>query len=377
MNTLEITIWTTAAWIVARIVRSGDGRLWLALGATLGLGLLNKTSTLWFGAGLLVGMAMTPQRVWLATRWPWWGGAIALALVAPNLAWNASHDWPMLEFLRNSAVAKEFTFASPLGFLVGQLVVMGWPVWIEGLDWLLRGEPGRAFRWLGLAFACVFLGLMFSGSAKIYYLAGAYPIVFAAAGCALERASPLRRRLAVAVWAFVGLLSLPFTASIVPVETLAAWHRALGIAGPTVDVTDAPPVQQGLAQMFHGQAVTDAVARAYEGLSEADRARVGVLTGQFGEAGGVNYYGRERGLPRAIGTHVSYWLWGPGDVDGQVMLVLSDDEADLRRRYHEVAQVAAIDCPYCMPDLRRKAVYLCRGPRRPLADEWPELKVYR
>jgi len=36
----------------------------------------------------------------------------------------------------------------------------------------------------------------------------------------------------------------------------------------------------------------------------------------------------------------------------------------------------AIDCEYCMPVVRRKTVYVCRAPRRPLREIWPQLKNY-
>ena len=75
----------------------------LLLGALLGLGLLNKLSVLWLGAGIGVGLVATSERRWLATRWPWLAGALALAIASPYVAWLALHDWPVVEFLRNAA----------------------------------------------------------------------------------------------------------------------------------------------------------------------------------------------------------------------------------------------------------------------------------
>ena len=62
MNAFEPALWCAAALVVARIVNGGDARLWLLLGGLLGLSLLNKISTLWFGFGLGVGLLLTPQR---------------------------------------------------------------------------------------------------------------------------------------------------------------------------------------------------------------------------------------------------------------------------------------------------------------------------
>ena len=59
------------------------------------------------------------------------------------------------------------------------------------------------------------------------------------------------------------------------------------------------------------------------------------------------------------------------------MLVVSDDEADLRRRYGSVELAAPIECEYCLPELTRKSVWLCRDPFQPLAEEWAALEEYR
>lgn len=125
--------------------------------------------------------------------------------------------------------------------------------------------------------------------------------------------------------------------------------------------------------MFHGEAMTRAVAEVFAQLPAEDRERVGILTGEFGESGGIDFYGPALGLPRAIGTQTGYGLWGPGSVTGDVMIEVSESEDELRNCYAEVTRIAEIDCPYCMPRLRRKAVHVCRRPHRPLSEIWPSL----
>ena len=39
-------------------------------------------------------------------------------------------------------------------------------------------------------------------------------------------------------------------------------------------------------------------------------------------------------------------------------------------------RVAEIDCPLCMPFLTNMSVYVCRRPRFPLAQMWPDMKMY-
>ena len=88
MNAFDVLLWTAAGAVLVRVFDDGDRRLWILLGAVLGLGLLNKISVLWLGFGLLVGLrASRAQRGWYMTSWPWLSGALAFAIFSPHIAW--------------------------------------------------------------------------------------------------------------------------------------------------------------------------------------------------------------------------------------------------------------------------------------------------
>lgn len=85
-------LWCSAAtYLVARILRRGERRLWLAVGLVLGLGLLTKHLVLLFGLGLGVGLLATVHRRELRTPWPWAGLCVAALLLAPNPWTSSSH----------------------------------------------------------------------------------------------------------------------------------------------------------------------------------------------------------------------------------------------------------------------------------------------
>jgi len=93
-DTPLLFFWTLAIWALATLHRSGNGRWWLAVGAAAGLALLSKYTAVLLGAGILAWLLLHPQgRRWLR-RWEVWaGGALAAALFAPVLGWNAAHGW--------------------------------------------------------------------------------------------------------------------------------------------------------------------------------------------------------------------------------------------------------------------------------------------
>ena len=66
MNAFESLCWMGCALLLLRLLRGGDPRLWLWLGALAGLGLQNKHSLAFFAGAAVLGLLLTPQRRLLA-----------------------------------------------------------------------------------------------------------------------------------------------------------------------------------------------------------------------------------------------------------------------------------------------------------------------
>ena len=140
MNAFEPLFWMGCVLVVARILRTGNSRLWMWFGVLAGLGLENKHSTLFFGLALAVAVLLVRPRE-LLKPWIWIAGAIALALFAPNLVWQIKRHFPTLEDLENVRREGKNVVLPPLGFLKQQILVMQpilFPVWLLGAFWLLR-----------------------------------------------------------------------------------------------------------------------------------------------------------------------------------------------------------------------------------------------
>ena len=121
---------------LAKVLDSGRGAWWLAVGAAIGAALLSKYTALFFGPAILIWLVSVPGlRRWLISPWPYLGGLVALALFAPVLVWNADHQW--VSFIKQFGRARfedfslrfigeliptQIAFATPL---VGILGAMG------------------------------------------------------------------------------------------------------------------------------------------------------------------------------------------------------------------------------------------------------------
>ena len=382
MNPIEEAVWPLAMLLVLRIIDGAGPRWWIGLGVVLGLGMLNKVSTIGFGIGLLVGLLLTPERRWLRTPWPWVAGAVALALFSPYVWWNAAHGWPFLEFNRNAAQQK--VGAVSLADFAGQQVLsLGptlLPLWVGGLVFALASPSLRRARPLVWLFATVAAMLAMSGSARPHYLAPAFPIVFALGGCLAERLA-MRRRLAwvpalTAVLLVLGLAAWPLAIPLLSPAATVRYQDALGIR-PREELERGGLLPMHLGLYLHAEALLAPLGAVYASLPPDEQRRVEILTGSFGETGAVNVLGRKRGLPPSIGRQNTYWLWGPGGATGELMLVVDGNETELHDWFTSCEKRAAIDCPYCMEQMGAQAVYVCRHARRPLSELWPDLKVYR
>jgi 4-amino-4-deoxy-L-arabinose transferase-like glycosyltransferase len=380
MNAFDLLFWAAAALVVARIVNTGDARLWLVLGALLGLGLQNKISVLFFGFGLAVALASTPLRSHLRQPHLWLGGLLAGVLFLPHLLWQARYDWPTLEFIRN---AKQYKIAdlTPLQFFGAQILEihpLNAPLWLAGLVWLLAGREGRKFRVLGIIYVVAFVTMLLQKS-KPYYLGPAYPMLLAAGAVAFEgwtRSRPALRPVLLAVLAVGGLLLSPLAIPLLPVETFIAYQRALGLAPVVAERSTLGPLPQHFADRFGWEEMAAAVAEAYDTLPENERAGAVIVTSNYGEAGALRYFGARHGLPPAVSQHNSYFFWGPGREKADVVIAVGMDAADLHEAFESVTEAGRVKSPYAMPYETRRPILVCRGLKLPLAEAWARGKRF-
>jgi hypothetical protein len=383
MNAFDIFFWALAALLVIRLVQRETTARWCVLGVVLGLGLLNKISVLWLGAGLLVGLLATPLRRSLLRPGPWLAGLIAGALFAPYVVWEIRNGWPTREFIRN-ATSEKMVQVAPLDFVSNQVDMMlpfTLPLWLGGLVWLFAGREGRTYRVLAWTYVTVMLVLMASGSSRAGYLAPAYTWLFAAGGVAAERvlARPrlgwLRPAYA-AVLLLAGAAIAPLALPSLPIETYIRYARALGEAPSTEERKELGELGQFYADMHGWDEIVATVADAHRKLAPEEAAAARVFAPDYGIAGAIDLLGRRQGLPPAISGHNNYWLWGPRGWDGRLLIVVGGTEERLRALFEQVERAGTLDCGRCMPYENGRPVWIARGLTVPIAELWPQVKHY-
>src|SRR5579864_5008346 len=361
-NAFEPLFWMGCIWVLARILRSGDSRLWLWFGVLAGLGLENKHSTLSFGFAVTVALLLTHHRREFARPWIWIAGAIALTLFLPNIIWQVRHHFPTIEDLANVRREGKNVVLGPLPFVKEQIIDMHpilLPVWLSGLVWFLRD---RRWRLLGLIFA-VFFVLMELAHAKNYYLFPIYPMLLAGGAVAIERWLANRAAWTCTVVVVIILLAtlpaVPLVTWMLPPERLLAYQNAIGFKPSKAEVHHESLLPQPIADQFGWPEMVSEVAAIYKSLPPDERDKTGIWAGNYGEAGAINEFGPRYGLPRTWSRHQNHWYWGPPPQAFKNLIVVQwslDDVRDNCASFQAFEHYQRFGM-----DEENIPMYLCRG----------------
>lgn len=224
-DTPLLLFWTAALWALVRLLRTGRGVWWLAVGAAAGGALLSKYTAVLLGAGILMWLAWVPPlRRWLRDPWLYAGGAVAVSLFAPVVAWNAGHGWA--SFAKQGGRAGDWDPAEALRHLsellggqIGLATPLVFALLVAGSWAAARRLPARDPAWgllaaLVLPGAAVFVQHALGDRVQGNWPAVLYPAAAAAAGALDGRAW---RRL----WRPAAALGLALT-GLVYVQAVAA-----------------------------------------------------------------------------------------------------------------------------------------------------------
>ena len=378
-NALEPLAWTGCGYMLIRIVREGDRRWWYAVGAVAGAALLAKYEIASWLIALGLGLLATPARRVLARPDPYLTVVLAGLIVLPNILWQGAHGWPFLEIARNAAESKNVAL-SPLAYLQAQMMMLNpgtAPLWLAGFVAFAIWRPLADLRWVAIAFA-VLIAAMLALHGRDYYSAGAYPLLFAGGGAALEAWIAWRaaRWSCTGAIVLLGLIALPFALPILPIERFARYQDALGIAPQSSEHRALGRLPLYYADMFAWRELAAEVGRIYAALPPEEQARTVFLARNYGEAAAIDVFGETMPLPPSVSGHNNYFLWGPRGHDGSVVIRLGGNRDQLLKAYATVEPAGTVDNFWAMPDERGLTLWLCRGRKVPLDQDWPSFKHY-
>ncbi len=366
-TTIDLLVWTAATCLATRALHGGSARHWLALGAVLGVGLLNKPLPAFFGVALLLGLLLVGPRRLLATPGPWLGALIAIVLGAPYAGWQAMHGWPQLTVAADIAHGGSASSQPWWAVLPFQLLLVGpplAPVWIAGLVRLSRGRDTavRDLRSFAAAWALLAVGYM-ATDGKPYYLGGLLPLLVAAGAAPAERWVTRGRRTARRA-----LLGVAVATSVVATAVLALPLLPARDAGPVV--ASNPDVGETVGWPGLVATVSGVVHRL------PDPSGIVVLAENYGEAGALERFGARYGIRHVASGDNAYGYWGPPHAAADRPVVVVGYAPASAARWLRGCRAAAHvhDRAGLDNDEDGAPVLACSGVRGSWAAQWPHIR---
>jgi 4-amino-4-deoxy-L-arabinose transferase-like glycosyltransferase len=387
----DYVCWVFVAYCVVRLLTGGAG-WWVGIGAGIGFGMMAKYTMAFLAVGVVAGVLVTDVRRYLKSKWLWIGAGLAVLIGSPNLIWQIRRNFVSMEFLR-------FLHERDVGtgvtdwFLAGQLelTLLAFPLAAAGLWFCFFSSEGKRYNTLGWMYAVpLMLFLVMRG--RDYYLAPAYPMLYAAGAAWLEKwlvkpgetaansgdlagragsqvnAAPkarwVRRAIGLALAADVaiaGAVALPLA----PVNS--AWWRFAA----RVDVVF--PEEIGWPEFV------ETVAEVRDRLPASERARLGILAGNYGEVGALNLYGEKYGLPRAISGVNSSWERGYGNPAPETLIVVGFQRDFLEKRFASCELAGRTSNRYGVANeetVEDPDIFVCRGLRASWEAFWMEVRGF-
>jgi len=369
---IDILSWSALAFVVVRIGRTGNLRLWPLAGLVLGLGLANKHSIGFLAVAVFGGALLSGGSKLVLNRWFLFGALIATAFATPDLWWQAVHGWPTIAMTRS--LNQENGGLGNIGnWVIGQVlmtsVVVIW-VWVLGLRFLWRS--GRSL-WRSLVWAYVILFVFFAVTtgAKIYYLGGAYVYLLAAGSVVVEQrwGDEVRRWRRLFTWtALTTVIAFPMVLPVLPASDIGWTYK----------------VNQALAEEVGWPELVHSVKTVWFSLPPGERAHAVIFTADYGEAGAINELGRGSGLPTATSGQNNEWFWGPGNPAAMTVVAVAPGPVDvtdyasyLHRFFRRVRVVATLADQAGLHNQEWHGhIYVCTGFRRSWDRTWLELRQY-
>jgi 4-amino-4-deoxy-L-arabinose transferase-like glycosyltransferase len=374
-TTFDYLWWVLVAYFVTRLLRSDDPRWWVAIGASIGLGMLTKYTMLFLVLGVVAGMLLTPVRRHLGSGWLWLGVGAALVLVFPNVVWQFHHEFASLECMK-TIHARDIRWGRTDYFLLNQF----WkcanplitPLWFAGLWYLFARHQGRRFAMLGWMYVTPLVAFMVSRG-RDYYMAPAYPMLLAAGAVWAEqwltsltpRAAAMARRITWRTLLVAGLCTAAVTLPVAPLSS--TWWR----------VADA--INGNFNMEIGWPELAETVAGVRAALPPEEQATVGILAGDEGETGAINLYGPRHGLPAAISGMNSNWMRGYGDPPPQTVITLGLKRDVLDRIFSSCVWAGRLTNRYGIDNTTigdHNDVFVCRDIRQPWPEFWKHFRHY-
>jgi 4-amino-4-deoxy-L-arabinose transferase-like glycosyltransferase len=374
-ETFDYLWWVLTFYLVLRLLRTNNPRLWIGIGISLGLGMMTKYTIAFLALGIIGGVIFTPARRYLKSHWLWGGILTALIIFLPNMIWQGQHHFISLEFLKalHSEDIGDLGIGRTGSFLVGQFYICASIsviyFWITGFRYFLFSKEAGQYRMIGWMVIIPFI-LFLIGQGRFYYMAPVYPVLLAAGVTQIEiqtdeLSAPRKRSRRSWIYPALAIGGIASAGLTLPLATVNTW--LWNVANGT---------NQELREEIGWPELVDTVAAIKAGLPPSEQSQVGILAGNYGEAAAIDLLGPARGLPEAISGVDTYGLRQDGKPIPPTVIVLGMTGKTTDTLFRSCSIAGKVTNRYGIANQESRDhpdIYLCRDPILPWTEFWKSI----
>ncbi len=362
--------WVLSFYQLVRFVRSPQHKYLLYLIFSIAFGFLAKYDIVFFIAGLTGLLFYKPTRQFILRASAVKYGLLFLALVMPNLLWQYRHDYPVLQMF-SRLYETQLDNLSVTGVLKQLLVSLN-PLtavfWVAGIFFMFSAKRKVLYRPIAVSMIITICLLAFSKS-KAYYF---YPVILCLLpfGCIWFE----QKVLAFRAWIIypvtglllaVGFVMVPFGLALMPLQSFIKFaHLKQKNGHYEVEYTE-----YYAKEKWHKTLVQ--LAAVYDSLPATEKQGCLIWGKHYSQAGMVNLFRKQYGLPAAFSYHGSFYLWAPTGNMPQTVIAFTNDEAGIdffQDFFNTVIPVRRVYNPYADFDKDRwQTIYICKDPKQNFA----------
>lgn len=372
-------IWLMTTWLILRMVKQNNPKMWIYIAIVVALGLLNKYSVLFLIAGFLIAFITDGKARLFFSRYFLLAILTGIVIITPNIIWQYNHGWPVLIHM-SELKSSQLDLLGYSGFFLylfsfsqGSIII-----WLTGLAALLFLKMEKEYRYLGIASLSIMI-LFFLMKGKGYYVLGLFPFLFAFAGYVLEKyMKGSRSAIKWSLFSVSAIMSLAALPSGLPVLSFDSYNKYLQstrhfICHPLMewDNGEAHQFPQAYSDMTGWKELAGYAAKAYNSLNDDEKTKCTIYCERsYGYAGAVYFYGHEFNLPLPVTFHESYVFWAPDSIPDGPMIYIFRNKTDIEKLFSDISETGTIKDKYFRePGL---TVYLCKSPKKDICPIYRE-----
>ncbi len=363
--------WVLCFYQLIRFIKQGEAKYLWYLAICISLFFLTKYDALFFCFGLLSLLLFRKTRVELVKGKYWQCLIISFLILLPNIIWQYVNGWPALQMFRR-LYETQLDDTTPLHTLLYLFLSVNPVVFIRILPALVFMFVDKNNKNLYRPLACsILLSALFLAccKGKVYYF---FPIILTMlpfCGIFWERKiKPKRNWL---LYFFLGILLIssvliPFG---MPVYSFSHYLNSVYKYSPKEikNGKEVLPMQEYYAKEKWKETLTQ-LQVIYDSLPVDEKNNCLIWGKHYSQAGAVELFRNDYGLPHAVSYHGSFYAWAPtGKMPETVIAFCYNDAGDsfFNPFFAEVIPVRKIYSNYASSEgWVVQTIYVCKKPKQ-------------